>query len=147
MAQVPQKIAEFGAWEAFTYTSDAGKNCYIAAVPSQMEPASVNHGDNFFLVSQKPGGDALLEPQAMLGYALKESSKVDVEIDGKTFTFFTKDNVAWAEDASQEPQVISAMKAGVDMQVNATSQRGTATSYKFSLKGVTAALNEIQDCK
>jgi hypothetical protein len=33
------------------------------------------------------------------------------------------------------------------MKVSATSGRGNATSYVFSLKGVTAALKSIANCR
>jgi invasion protein IalB len=38
------------------------------------------------------------------------------------------------------------MKAGSSMTVKAISRRGTDTSYSYSLKGVTAALNQIASC-
>ncbi|MCK5744966.1 MAG: invasion associated locus B family protein, partial [Oricola sp.] len=45
------------------------------------------------------------------------------------------------------PALVAAMKAGAKMTVQAISARGTNTSYDYSLSGVTAALNAIQDCK
>lgn len=147
LAQTAKMIENFGSWAAYSYDTGSGKNCYVLSAPANSAPENVNHGDNFFMISQKPGDEKSLEPQAMMGYPLKESSKVDVEIDGQKFTLFTRDNTAWVEDASKEPDLISAMKAGISMQVKATSQRGTNTTYDFSLKGVTAALNKIQECK
>jgi invasion protein IalB len=51
------------------------------------------------------------------------------------------------ENAAEEPQLIAAMKGGTDMTVAAKSGRGNDTKYTFSLKGVTAALTSIADCK
>ncbi len=39
------------------------------------------------------------------------------------------------------------MKGGSSMTVTATSARGTATSYSYSLSGISAALQKIQNCK
>jgi hypothetical protein len=39
------------------------------------------------------------------------------------------------------------MKGGDAMQVQAQSGRGTKTSYSFSLKGISAALDSIAGCK
>jgi len=39
------------------------------------------------------------------------------------------------------------MKGGSDMKVAAKSGRGNATSYTFSLKGISAALDSIKSCK
>ena len=39
------------------------------------------------------------------------------------------------------------MKAGIDMKVAAKSKRGNPTNYVFSLKGISAALDSIANCK
>ena len=39
------------------------------------------------------------------------------------------------------------MKTGQDMKVAAKSGRGNPTSYVFSLKGISAALQSIATCK
>ncbi len=147
LAQTPSRIEQFNAWGAYYYNSNNGKVCYVLSVPSDKQPASVDHGDNFFLVTQRPGQNISYEPQAMMGYTLRGGSKVTVTIDDKSFTMFTKDKSAWLENAAQEPALVSAMKAGRTMTVKATSGRGTNTSYTYSLSGITAALNKIESCK
>jgi len=145
-AQSPTRIKQFNAWGAYSYNSANGKVCYILSLPTRKEPTNVDHGDIFFLVSQRPGQNISYEPQAMMGYQLRDGSKVDVNVDGRSFTMFSKDDSAWVENAAEEPALVSAMRAGSSMTVKATSQRGTNTSYTFSLSGVTAALSEIQNC-
>ena len=145
-AQSPTRIKQFDAWGAYSYNSGNSKVCYVLSVPTAKNPANVDHGDIFFLVPQRPGQNISYEPQAMMGYPLKEASKVEVDVDGNKFTLFTRGNSAWVENAAQEPQLVAAMRAGSTMTVKATSRRGTATSYSYSLKGVTAALNQINSC-
>lgn len=145
-AQSPTRIKQFDAWGAYSYDSGGGKVCYVLSVPTVKTPADVNHGDIFFLISQRPGQNISYEPQAMMGYPLKDASKVEVTVDGKNFSLFTRGNSAWVENAAEEPQLVAAMRAGSDMTVKATSRRGTGTTYKYSLKGVTAALNQVNSC-
>lgn len=147
LAQTPNRIEQFNAWGAYSYDSGKGKVCYVLSVPADKSPASVDHGDNFFLVTQRPGQNISYEPQAMAGYTLKSGSKVTASIDGKKFTFFTKDKSAWLENAAEEPALVAAMKAGKNMTVSAVSARGTNTSYTYSLSGITAALKKIESCK
>ena len=118
----------------------------MLSVPTAKEPASVNHGDIFFVVSQRPGQNISYEPQAMMGYPMKGDSKVNVTIDSKSFVLFVKDSSAWVENAAEEPALVAAMKGGASMTVKATSARGTATSYTYSLSGISAALQKIQNC-
>ncbi|TCL72793.1 invasion associated locus B family protein [Rhizobium sp. BK251] len=146
-AQSPTRIQQFQAWGAYSYQSGGGKVCYVLSVPTTKEPASVDHGDNFFIVSQRPGQNISYEPQAMMGYSLKENSKVNVNIDGKVFVMFTKDKAAWVENAAQEPALVAAMKGGHSMTVTAVSKKGTGTSYAYSLSGISAALKQIESCK
>jgi hypothetical protein len=146
-AQSPTRINQFNAWGAYSYDSSDGKVCYILSVPTQSQPGSVNHGDIFFLISQRPGQNVSYEPQAMMGYPLRDASKVNVTVDGRSFTLFTRGNSAWVENAAEEPALVAAMRGGTSMTVEAVSQRGTNTSYSYSLSGVTAALNEINACR
>ncbi|PPJ45232.1 hypothetical protein C0075_05565 [Rhizobium sp. KAs_5_22] len=146
-AQSPTRIEQFKAWGAYSYKSNGGNVCYVLSVPTAKEPASVNHGDIFFVVSQRPGQNISYEPQAMMGYALKETSKVNVTIDDRNFVMFVKETSAWVENAAEEPALVAAMKTGKAMTVKATSARGTGTSYTYSLSGISAALKKIENCK
>ena len=144
-AQTPTRINQFDAWGAYSYKSGNSTVCYVLSAPITAEPKSVNHGDNYFLVSKRAGSPVTYEPQFMAGYALKD--KVTVSVDGKNFEFFTKDSSAWAASPAAESQLVAAMKSGSNLSVKAVSQRGTNTSYTYSLKGITAALNAAQKCK
>ncbi|HEX2146517.1 MAG TPA: invasion associated locus B family protein [Pseudorhizobium sp.] len=146
-AQSPTRIQQFKAWGAYSYKAQNGTVCYVLSVPTAKEPSSVDHGDIFFIVSQRPGQNISYEPQAMMGYPLQSNSKVNVTIDGKTFVMFTKDKAAWVENAAEEPALVAAMKGGTEMTVKATSGRGTNTSYSYSLSGISAALQQIESCK
>ncbi|GGA88870.1 hypothetical protein GCM10011491_15850 [Brucella endophytica] len=147
LAQTPSQISQFNAWGAYSYQSANGKVCYVLSVPTQKTPASVDHGDNFFLVSQKPGQNVSFEPQFMAGYELKPDAKVTVTVGSRSFTMFVNGKSGWMENAAEEPQLIAAMRGGSDMTVKAVSKRGTNTSYTYSLKGISAALAAIQKCK
>lgn len=147
MAQTPTKIKQFSAWGAYSYNQKGSKVCYVLSIPKKMEPADRDHGDIFFLVSQKPGQNVSYEPQVEVGYPFKPGSKVTVDVDGRTFSMFTKGKNAWLENAAKEPALIKAMRAGSSMSVSGKSRRGTGTSYTYSLSGITAALKEIAKCK
>ncbi|HZG29522.1 MAG TPA: invasion associated locus B family protein [Ensifer sp.] len=143
----PTRIQQFNAWGAYSYTSGGNKVCYVLSVPAEKSPAKLDHGDNFFLVTQRPGQNISYEPQVMVGYALKAGSKVKVSVDNKSYSMFIKDRSAWLENAAEEPALVAALKSGHTLKVDAVSARGTATSYTYSLSGITAALKQIETCK
>ena len=148
LAQTPKPIKQHKAWGAYSYDDQrAGKICYILSIPTDKQPTDRDHGDVFFLVSQKPDGSGRFEPQVEVGYPLKANEEVVVNIDGKEFKMFSQGNNAWLSDVKQEPDLVAAMRKGRSMKVSGKSSRGTNTSYTYSLSGVTAALGEVTKCK
>lgn len=146
LAQSATKMGQHNAWGTYSYQAQSGKVCYLLTVPTDKKPANLDHGDIFFFVSQRPGGQSY-QPQFITSYNMQENSKVNVTVDGKTFAMFTKGKSAWVEDPAQEPALVAAMRAGSSMSVSARSGRGNPTTYAFSLRGITAALNSINSCK
>jgi hypothetical protein len=146
MAQSATKIGQHNAWGTYSYQAGNGKVCYVLTVPTEKQPTNLDHGDIYFFVSQKPGQNVTYEPQFIASYDFQSNSKVQVSVGDKSYTMFTRGKSAWMENAAEEPQLIAAMRAGADMKVQAKSGRGNDTSYTFSLRGITAALNSIQSC-
>ncbi|EIM71819.1 hypothetical protein A33O_22529 [Nitratireductor aquibiodomus RA22] len=140
-------VGQHRDWGVYSYQSGNGKVCYAMSVPKEKQPASLDHGDIFFFVSQKPGQNVASEPQFIAAYNFQSGSKVIVTIGNKRFSMFTQGKSAWLENAAEEPQLIAAMKGGSDMKIAAKSGRGNDTGYTFSLSGVTAAINATQNCK
>ena len=147
LAQQATKIGQHNAWGTYSYQASGGKVCYVLTVPTDKQPPTLDHGDMFFFVSQRPGQQVSYEPQFIAGYTFQEGSKATVTIDKKSFSMFTRGKSAWVENAAEEPVLIAAMKTGTDMKVTAKSGRGNPTSYVFSLKGISAALTSIAKCK
>ena len=147
LAQSATKMGQHNAWGTYSYAQNNDKVCYVLTVPTDKQPPTLDHGDMFFFVSQKPGQNVSFEPQFIAGYAFKENSKVQVKVGDKSFSMFTRGKSAWMENAAEEPALIAAMRNGTDMLVLGTSGRGNPTKYTFSLKGISAALQSIQNCK
>ncbi|MGB3387384.1 MAG: invasion associated locus B family protein [Pseudaminobacter sp.] len=147
LAQSATKIGQHNAWGTYSYQANNGKVCYVLTVPTDKQPANLDHGDIFFFVSQRPGQSVSYEPQFIASYDFQANSKVSVTVGDKSFSMFTRGKSAWVENAAEEPVLIAAMKAGADMKVAAKSGRGNPTNYTFSLKGISAALSSIANCK
>jgi hypothetical protein len=146
-SQAATKIGVHGDWGTYSYQANNGKVCYVLTVPKDKQPTSLDHGDIFFFVSQKPGQNVNFEPQFIASYDFQANSKVEVAVGDRKFSMFTRGKSAWMENPAEEPQLVAAMRAGADMKVSARSGRGNPTNYTFSLKGITAALSSIQTCK
>lgn len=143
----PSLVKQADHWNVFSYPSGGKNVCYTLTVPTESEPAKVDHGSNYFIVAPGSRDNVEYEPQARFGYQLKSGSKVQLQIGDKTFWLFTREDSAWMQNEAREPELLDAMRAGEEMLVKATSRRGTDTSYSFSLEGFTAALKAASACK
>ena len=148
LAQAPSPVGQFTDWGAYVVQGGGGKTCYVISTPKQMEPSTLRHGDIYFTVSNRPAENVQGEVMFLAGYSFQDGSPVILDIDGRQFRMFTRNDSAWVEDLNEQSQVVAAMRAGRSMTVSATSGRGNPTRYAFSLSGVTASLNKItEECR
>jgi len=108
-----------------------------------MQPDSLNHGDVLFFLRAIRNGAARTEASFRTGYSFAQGSQVNITIGAETFRMMTDGQNAWLHRVEREPELLAAMQNGSSMSVGATSARGNATSYIFSLDGVTAATTQI----
>ncbi|WP_411816326.1 invasion associated locus B family protein [Hyphococcus sp. DH-69] len=141
VAQQPEAKANFRDWSVFVREVDGEKICFAATEATDKSPKSVNHGDVFFLIASWKSGAAKEQPSLMTGYTLNSKPEPTLRIGSDKWDMYVSDNEAFIESASEEDRLIRAMRRGADMRVSAVSQRGTATSYVISLRGVSAALD------
>lgn len=144
----PSLLEAYRDWEAYRYDANGQRTCYILSKPKTLAPSNRNHGDVFFFLTSRPGENVFNEVSVLVGYPFAPDSSVTVDVDGKTFNLFTKEDGAWVEAPADEQQLVAAMKAGRSMTVKGQSARGTNTTYTFSLSGVTAGANRIaSECR
>ncbi|WP_425409967.1 invasion associated locus B family protein [Hyphococcus sp.] len=147
-AQQPEAKATFRDWSVFVRESDGQKICFAATEAADKSPKSANHGDVFFLIATWASGAATEQPSLMTGYALNTKPEPSLRIGSDKWDMYVSDNEAFIEESAEEERLVRAMRRGADMRVSALSQRGTATSYVISLRGVSAALDRAaEECQ
>ena len=144
VAAEPSLSASHGDWKVYTRGEGRAKQCFALTEPTTKAPASVTHGDIYFLVGNWASGAATEQPSLMTGYTLKPNRAPKARVGSHVTTLYGADNEAFVADSSDEKALVSKMRAGSTMTVEATSSRGTDVSYSFSLKGVTAALRDAK---
>ena len=143
-AKAQSLLGVHGDWTAYTKTEQNQKSCYVRSAPTRSEPSRLNHGEVHFFVSDYPDEGIKGQPYFTVGYTFQSNSSVSINIGGKTFTMFTQESGAWIRDDNAEPALIQAMIDGNTMTVSGVSGRGNKTTYRFSLKGVTKAIEEAR---
>ena len=146
-AQEPQAAGVFDKWTAYTYKTKKGPVCYIVSQPekSELSKKGAKRDPVFFLVTHRPGDKVRGEVSTIIGYPFRRNSQPTVEIDGTTFKLFAVGDGAWTDSPAMDRKIVAAMKKGRTMVVKGVSQRGTRSVDTYSLKGVTAALQKIDE--
>ena len=144
LAAEPKLEGTYGDWAAYSRAEGGDKICYVISEPQKKVPSSVRHGDIFFMVSNWKSGQANEQPSLMAGYPLKVTSPPTAIVGSSRTRMYVSQNEAFIKDTSDERSLVKKMRAGANMRVSAMSSRGTAVSYDFSLKGVTAALSKAK---
>ena len=118
--------------------------CFIGSAPVETDlPESKQRGITYILVYRiNKSKDTIVQIAA--GYPYKKDQNVDVTIGNVQFDFYSDDDTAWSND---DNKVIFAMKKGIKLTVKGESSRGTKTTDIYTLKGFTAAYNQLfNDC-
>lgn len=142
------RVAVETAWSVFV--EDEPKECWSVSSPTNTvntrdgQVVSVQRGDILLFVTFRPGANVDGEVSFTGGYPFAEGSTVTLDIGGTSFDLFSEGEWAWPASASDDAQIVAAMKRGTDASLTARSSRGTQTKDTFSLFGFTAAMEEAQ---
>ncbi|HEY4545038.1 MAG TPA: invasion associated locus B family protein [Pedomonas sp.] len=140
-ADARETLGAFGDWAAFR---DPGNDtrCYAVTGPNQTRASTQNvrRGQASLSVGFWPGRSG---PQlhAATGFGIDPSKPVTLKIGSRSFTLLPEGESAWAENAAADEAIIKALRQGTTAEVTSTSTRGTQITDRYSLKGISAALD------
>lgn len=146
MAQTIDATASHDAWSVYQSGSGASRVCWAAATPKEStakrggKSVQVRRGDIAINVAIRPGAGVKSEISVVMGYPLKNGSEVDLSIGSAKFSLFTDGETAWTRPADDDA-VIKAFRRGSEARAVGMSSRGTTTIDRYSLIGVSAALD------
>lgn len=142
-AEEPKILGSYKAWDAYKLTRDGNTICYVVSQPTDTQPKNVKRGDIFFIVSNWANLNIKGQPSVVTGYTFRDGSTTTAKIGSEKFNFFTQGDGAWMRETANEKKILGAMRRGTTMIVTGTSSRGTLTTDRYSLAGVSAALEKI----
>lgn len=144
----PQRLGAAQSWTAYSAREKSGLICYIVGDPTKNEPANIKRDPVHLLVTHNTADKTTGVVSFIAGYAFKDGSSADLDIGGKKFSLFTKDDTAWARDAATDKAIVEAMLKAKQAVLKGSSARGTATTDTYTLAGFGQVLGEIDKvCK
>ncbi len=138
-----QEQSQHQDWATYVAQENGNQVCYMASKPVQSEGNYDRRGDVFAFVTHRPAEDSYHVVSFQAGYTYKEGSEARLQIGGEEFSLFTEGNMAWARDSETDRKIVEAMRAGLRMTLIGRSEFDTRTEDQFSLRGVQASHNEI----
>ncbi len=139
-------LEKLGDWSVFIYEDAAGRVCFAASAPTDMQPktATAKRTPVVFYVTAWQKDGVRNEVSVKLGYLMKPKSAAAIMAGGHSFSLPGDEDKAYTKDTADEQKLLTAMAGGGAMVVKATSAKGTATTDQYSLEGLSAALQKVQ---
>jgi hypothetical protein len=141
-ARLLEKIQD---WTVFIYEAAEGRVCFAASAPTDMQPKTAKRTPVIFYVTTWQKEGVHNEVSVRQGYAMKANAAATVIVGGQNFMLTADDDKVYAKDPGDERKLLAAMANGGPMIVKGTSSKGTATIDQYSLNGVTAAVQKLQE--
>jgi hypothetical protein len=83
-----------------------------------------------------------------MGYPFKSGGEATVDIGSAKYAMYTQGDGAWIKNAAEEARMVDTMRKGSDMVVTGESAGGTKSTDRYSLKGLSQALDRVaQECR
>lgn len=146
-AQSVRLIGDFRDWSAYATSEGAGALCFALSKPRDINPIPDGYTEAYLYLTNRPAESISNEFNLVAGYAFAPDSPATVTVSGQSFDLFTENDAAWLLDPAQSDNLASAIRAGSELVVEGTSDKGIKIAQTFSLSGATAASRAIEtDC-
>jgi invasion protein IalB len=145
----PTLLGQFGDWGAYTASNAGKKLCYALAKPSSSATEPNRPRDPAYVfISTRPSENVRNEISIVMGYPFKPGADATVDIGSAKYAMYTQADGAWIKNAAEEARMVDTMRKGSDMVVAGESGRGTKSTDRYALKGLSQALDRVaQECK
>jgi invasion protein IalB len=146
----PTLLGQYGDWGAYTATPAGARVCFALAKPktAKTEPPGRKRDPSYIFVSTRPAENVKNEVSVIIGYPFKTSSDATAEIGTVKFAMYTQNDGAWIKNVAEEARMVDAMRKGADLVVTGESGKGTKSTDRYTLKGLSQALDRVAaECK
>lgn len=137
----PALLAQYGDWGV--YVNKTAKTCFALTQPKERQPANVKRGPAYFFVTTRPNEKLVNEISIMTGFALKEDAAVTLEAAGENYPLYVKGNGLWIREPANEQKLLAALQQEKEVWLKLTPARGAETNDRYSLTGLTQALERV----
>jgi invasion protein IalB len=149
-AAQPGLLQQYGDWGVYVGANGSAKVCFAMSQPTSAvtDPPNRPRDPIYLYITTRPAENVRNEVSIIVGYPLKPNSDATAEIGSTKFIMQTQADNAWLKNPAEEAAMVDAMRRGSDLVVKGVSGRGTQTTDRYSLKGISQALDRVgQECR
>jgi len=144
----PTLVGQFGDWGVYVNEAQKNKVCFALSQPRERLPATLNRDPGYIFISTRPADNVRNEFSVLVGYPLKEDADPSLQVGIDTFALYARQSGAWIRNVAEEARLIESMRKGRDLEMKSTSARGNVTTDRYSLSGISQALDRVaQECR
>jgi hypothetical protein len=146
----PKLLGQYADWGAYTASPGGKKVCFAIAKPASSETVPPNRPRNpiYMFISTRPAEKVTNEISIIIGYPFKPGADATATVGSTAFPLYTQQDGAWIKNATDEANMVNAMRSSQTAVVKGVSAKGTQSSDTYGLKGLSQALDRVgQECK
>ena len=133
-------VARYKDWIVYEGEGPDGRVCYAASEANEYSPRDIDHGEVYFTVASFANRKAIEQPGFSGDAPLNRAGSARAITGDVRLSLFVDDREAFLRLGSDEKKLVSAMRKGADLRVEAQHENGERLFYRFSLAGVTDSL-------
>jgi invasion protein IalB len=138
------ELGTFGEWTVYETPQGRNKVCYVLTKPKERIPKNLTRDPGFLFITARPAEQVRNEVSFVLGFAARETTPGEAVIGPTKFALAPKGKSAWIANAAEENGFIDAARRGQSLNVTVTSGRGNASTDRYSLAGLSQALERMR---
>ncbi|HMK80824.1 MAG TPA: invasion associated locus B family protein [Xanthobacteraceae bacterium] len=146
----PTLIAQYGDWGAYMANAGGRTVCYALAKPATQatQPPNRPRDPAYMFISTRPAENVRNEISIVIGYPFKPGFEASADIGANKYAMYTQGDGAWVKNPAEEARMVDAMRKGADLVVTGESGKGTKSTDRYTLKGLSQALDRVAaECK
>jgi len=145
-AQSVRSLGDFRDWSAYSASEGAGAVCFALSKPQDVAPTPDGYTEAYLYLTHRPEESVRNEINLVAGFIFAPDTPATLTISGESFDLFTEGDAAWLLDPSRNEDLAGTMRAGSQLTIEGTSDKGIRVVETFSLSGATAASRAISEC-
>jgi hypothetical protein len=146
----PTLLGQYGDWGAYLANAGGRTVCYALAKPSSQvtQPPNRPRDPAYVFIATRPAENVRNEVSIVIGYPFKAGYEASVDIGSNKYAMYTQGDGAWVKNPAEEARMVDTMRRGADLVVIGESGKGTKSTDRYALKGLSQALDRVAaECK